>query len=99
MICKKVSRNQKSWLPNGDRAKNLTWRVGPIVNFFAKTIWLKESERVKFLSQPDSIQTFTESFIVMLSGFATRLGRSSPRLLHAYCSLTILYFVLLNEKR
>ena len=24
---KKVSVNQKSWLPNGDQAKTLTWRV------------------------------------------------------------------------
>ena len=27
MICKRVSLNQKSWLPNGDQAKTLTWRV------------------------------------------------------------------------
>ena len=27
LICKKVSLNQKSWLPNGGRAKTLTWRV------------------------------------------------------------------------
>ena len=27
LICKKVSLNQKSWLPNGDQAKTLTWRV------------------------------------------------------------------------
>ena len=26
-ICKKVSLNQKSWLPNGEQAKTLTWRV------------------------------------------------------------------------
>ena len=28
LICKNVSLNQKSWLPNGDRVKTLTWRVG-----------------------------------------------------------------------
>ena len=27
MICKKVSLSQKSWWPNGDRAKTLTWTV------------------------------------------------------------------------
>ena len=27
LICEKVSLNEKSWLPNGDRAKTLTWRV------------------------------------------------------------------------
>ena len=26
-LVKKVSLNQKSWLPNGDQAKTLTWRV------------------------------------------------------------------------
>ena len=27
LICKKVFLNQKSWLPNGDQAKTLTWRI------------------------------------------------------------------------
>ena len=27
LTCKNHSLNQKSWLPNGDWAKNLTWRV------------------------------------------------------------------------
>ena len=28
LFCKEVSLNQKRWLPNGDQAKILTWRVG-----------------------------------------------------------------------
>ena len=27
LICRKASLNQKSWMPNGDQAKALTWRV------------------------------------------------------------------------
>ena len=32
LICKMVSLNQKSWLPNGNQAKTLTWRVGVVFN-------------------------------------------------------------------
>ena len=33
LICKKVSLNQKTWLPNVNRTKTLTWRVAESLDF------------------------------------------------------------------
>ena len=41
MICKNVSPNPKSWLPSGDHAKTLTWRVGLIIiKFLTCTLYI-----------------------------------------------------------